>query len=294
MLQVKQRYNLVMISLRKLLCAWALLAVIDFSLAGWSQAPGEQPSTKTEMPRGATPAELLNEGIAAYNAGQFDAAIQDFKVAVTLNPAYWRAWLYLGTAYSTQTIPGLTTRENLQTAASAINALKHVPETNRDYATALRTMGTVYFNTSQFDEARDAELKLLNVVPFDAEAHYTIGVLDWTMAHRNALAILATEGLSDDGAGNEGLTLPACRSLQEKNSALVQEGIEHLTQAISLKPGYSDAMAYLNLTYRRHADFACGDASRAAEDVELANRWTQEAMTARALNEAAAPAAKQE
>jgi translation initiation factor 2B subunit (eIF-2B alpha/beta/delta family) len=39
-----------------------------------------------------------------------------------------------------------------------------------------------------------------------------------------------------------------------KYGALVDEGIADLQKAIQLRPDYDDAMAYLNLLYRRKAD----------------------------------------
>jgi hypothetical protein len=39
-----------------------------------------------------------------------------------------------------------------------------------------------------------------------------------------------------------------------KFAALVDEGIAKLQKAIELRPDYDDAMAYLNLLYRRKAD----------------------------------------
>ena len=39
-----------------------------------------------------------------------------------------------------------------------------------------------------------------------------------------------------------------------KYGTLIDEGITDLQKAISIKPDYDDAMAYLNLLYRRKAD----------------------------------------
>jgi hypothetical protein len=39
-----------------------------------------------------------------------------------------------------------------------------------------------------------------------------------------------------------------------KYGSLIDEGITDLQKAISLRPDYDDAMAYLNLLYRRKAD----------------------------------------
>jgi hypothetical protein len=41
---------------------------------------------------------------------------------------------------------------------------------------------------------------------------------------------------------------------QEKNGAVIDEGIKSLQQAMEHKTDYDDAMAYLNLLYRQKAD----------------------------------------
>jgi hypothetical protein len=42
----------------------------------------------------------------------------------------------------------------------------------------------------------------------------------------------------------------------------IEEGIEALKHAMSLRPDYDDAMAYLNLLYRRKADTVADEHSR--------------------------------
>jgi len=44
--------------------------------------------------------------------------------------------------------------------------------------------------------------------------------------------------------------------------ATIDEGIESLKHAISIKPDYDDAMAYLNLLYRRKADTVASQGER--------------------------------
>ena len=39
-----------------------------------------------------------------------------------------------------------------------------------------------------------------------------------------------------------------------KYGSMIDEGIDNLKKAIDLRPDYDDAMAYLNLLYRRKAD----------------------------------------
>ena len=44
------------------------------------------------------------------------------------------------------------------------------------------------------------------------------------------------------------------QEFEDQFEPTVNEGIEHMKQAIVLRPDYDDAMAYLNLLYRMKAD----------------------------------------
>jgi hypothetical protein len=103
--------------------------------------------------------------------------------------------------------------------------------------------------------------------PQNVDAFYTIGFIDWTQAYKNAVGILSTEGITDDGVGNTKMSDSTCDALIEKNRALVEDGFASLTRAIELKPDYYDAMQYLQLTYRRHADFQCGEPKGLNDDL---------------------------
>jgi hypothetical protein len=50
------------------------------------------------------------------------------------------------------------------------------------------------------------------------------------------------------------LPAPVRQDYAAKYGTLVDEGVSDLQKAISLKPDYDDAMAYLSLLYRRKAD----------------------------------------
>ena len=48
-----------------------------------------------------------------------------------------------------------------------------------------------------------------------------------------------------------------------------------LTTALSLKPDYDDAMAYMNLLYRERADIQCGDPAAYDADLKSADKWVK-------------------
>jgi tetratricopeptide (TPR) repeat protein len=236
--------------------------------------------------------EALAHGVAAFRNARYTAAVQHFKTAVALDPASAQARLYLGTAYGYQVVPNLDTPDNIVAAKNAIDTLKQVPEDAPEYLAALKQIASLYRNTKRLDEAKETELQVLKLEPTDAEAHYTIGVIDWMQEYKNAVRVLATANLTDEGNGNPKLNTSPCFELREQNSALAQDGIDHLTRAVDLKPDYEDAMQYLNLTYRRHADFACGDDKKRTEDMTQAEQWSKKAMTVRRQNESKAVTSK--
>ena len=59
---------------------------------------------------------------------------------------------------------------------------------------------------------------------------------------------------------------------------VVQDGIDNLNKAIALRPDYDDAMAYLNLLYRRKADLQCGDPPPSRLIPRAPTNWQEKAM----------------
>jgi len=140
---------------------------------------------------------------------------------------------------------------------------------------ALRQVASIHRNIKQYDAAKADELKIISLDGKDAEANYTIGVIDWTQAYKNATTILGAAGITDDGLGNVKKSKDVCAKLAEVNTPLVTEAQTYLQKAVDINPNYDDAMQYLNLNYRRKADLAQADA------------WVVKATGARKANEAA-------
>jgi tetratricopeptide (TPR) repeat protein len=149
----------------------------------------------------------------------------------------------------------------------------------------LEQIASIDRNIKKMDDAKLYERKVIALDPNNAEAYYTIGVVDWMQAYKSAVAILAADGLTDDGNGNVKKTKGACQKLQEANTAVVNEGLDVLQKAVSINPTYEEAMTYLNLMERRKADLECGDDAARKADLALADDWTQKSMGARKANE---------
>jgi len=74
-------------------------------------------------------------------------------------------------------------------------------------------------------------------------------------------------------------------TLKSENGQLVEEGLQYLNQAVANRANYDDAMAYLNLIYRRKADVDYGDAAAVKADIASAEDWRTKAMGTRKANE---------
>jgi tetratricopeptide (TPR) repeat protein len=229
--------------------------------------------------------DQLNKGVQAFKNARYEEAVDHFQTAIKLDPSSEDAKLYLATAYSYQVVPNLDTPENLTLAQKALDGFEAVLAKNPNDLTALEQIASIDRNIKKMDDAKLYERKVIALDPNNAEAYYTIGVVDWMQAYKGAVAILAADGLTDDGNGNVKKTKGACQKLQAANTAVVTEGLEALEKAVSINPTYEEAMTYLNLMNRRKADLECGDDAARKADLAQADEWTQKSMGARKANE---------
>ncbi len=230
--------------------------------------------------------DQLNKGVQAFKNARYEEATEHFQTAIELDPNYEAAKLYLATAYSYQVVPNLDTPENLKVAQKALDGFNAVLAKDPNDLTALKQVASIDRNIKKLDEAKEYEKKVIAIDPNDPEAYYTIGVVNWMQAYKNAVTILAADGLTDKADGNTKMTKPACAKMQAANAPLVSQGIEYLTKAIDINKNYDQAMEYLQLTYRRKADLECGNDAARKADLAKADELTQRAMGARKANEA--------
>ena len=229
--------------------------------------------------------DQLNKGVQAYKGAKYEEAIGHFEQAVNDDPTLPMARSYLATAYAMQVVPDLTTPDNIKTANLAIQNFQKVLDQRPDNVNAMKGIASIYFNIDDFEKAKQWQTKVLAADPQDAEAAYTIGSIDWRLAYRNAVQALKDVGMTDNGEGNPKMPKPTCQQLIQKNTPLVDEGIEYLQKAVEIRPNYDDAMAYLQLTYRRKADLDCGNDDARKTDMAKVDEWREKAMNTRKANE---------
>jgi len=229
--------------------------------------------------------DQLNKGVEAYKSSHYEEAIDHFQKATELDPSLPTAKSYLATALAQNVVPGLDTPENLKTAQQAIDIFKEVLVKDPTDVNSLKQIGGIYYSIKKLDDAKAWQKKVLAVDPKDPEAAYWVGMIDWTEAHENTLKALRPAGLSDDGEGNVKAPKKIMETIKAENAPLVNEGLRYLNQAVANRANYDDAMAYLNLIYRRKADVDYGDAAAVKDDLAKADEWRIKAMGTRKANE---------
>jgi len=229
--------------------------------------------------------DQLNKGVDAYKSARYEEAIGHFQKATELDPSLPMAKSYLATAYAQNVVPGLDTPDNLKTAQQAINMFQEVLTKDPKDINSMKQIAGIYFSIKKLDDAKEWQKKVLAVDPKDPEAAYTVGVIDWSKAHENTLKLLSPANINDDGEGNVKAPKKVLEQIKETNEPLVTEGLSYLNQAVTNRPNYDDAMAYLNLIYRRKADVDYQDANAVKDDVAKAKEWSAKAMGTRKENE---------
>ena len=206
--------------------------------------------------------DQLNKGVAAYKAAKYQVAIERFKSAVELDPSLLNAKLYLATAYANQYVPGSEMEENVKMGEQAIAEFQEVLKEDKNNVSSIQGIANLYFQMKRMNEAKDFYKQQIALDPNNAEAYYSVGVIDWTLAYqprmelKNRLKYKTDEPIKD---------AKERAALAVKNTPLIEEGMNALKKAMDLRPEYDDAMAYMNLLYREKADLEESPDNREAD-----------------------------
>jgi tetratricopeptide (TPR) repeat protein len=205
----------------------------------------------------------LNKGVNAFTAAQFDTAIEYFKQAKQLDPTLMNARLFLARAYAQQYIPGAPSDQNKRYAEQAIQEWKEVLQMDPNNLNAIDGIGAMLFyeGSTPFDpklmqESKTYHEEHMKLRPNDPEPYYWIGQIDYWIAYRANAQLRSDYNLKARKRIQEIDPLPTAvrEQFANQDGAVVEEGIENLQKAISLRPDYGDAMAFLNLLLRQKGD----------------------------------------
>ncbi len=225
--------------------------------------------------------DQINKGVADFKNARYESATVHFQNAAQIDPDNPNPRIYLATTYASQVVPGLKSPENDKLAQEALQNFHMVLDKDPNNVIALKQIASIDRSIGKIDESKADEKKVISLSPDDPEAYDTIGGVDWSITYKNALTILAANGLTDKSDGNVKLPKAACADLTAKNAPLIAEGLQYLQKAVDLNPTYEEAMTYMSLLERRKADTECGNADAIKADLSTADGWTQKAMGAR-------------
>jgi TonB family protein len=223
--------------------------------------------------------ETLNRGVAAFKAGRYADATAEFQKAVDADPSFLPAHLYLATAYMQQYVPGAESSENQSLWFRAESEFRKVLDLDRNNKVAMASIASLNLNAKKWDEARNWYKALINVDPADSVAYYSLGFIVWAQWYPEYSKARAAAGLAQAAPG----PIPDASvraALRAKWWPALDEGIWDLNQALSNKPQYADAMAYMNLLIRERADLR-DTAEEYRRDVAEADQWVQKALEAK-------------
>jgi tetratricopeptide (TPR) repeat protein len=224
--------------------------------------------------------DQLNKGVQAYKNARYEEAIDHFQKAVTLDPTLLNARLYLATAYAQQYIPGADTEDNNRMGQQAIDEYKAVLEKDPKNINSVKGIAYLYLQMKKFEDAKQYYRKATELDPNDPEPYYSVAVIDWTQAYQPRMEERAKLGLKPEEplSAKDKAQKQVCNQLKDKSSAVIDDGITNLTNALGKRADYDDAMAYLNLMYREKADLECEDPAARAADLKKADDWVDKTM----------------
>ncbi len=225
--------------------------------------------------------DQLNKGVQSYRSAQYPAAVEHFKQAIELDPAFPTARLYLATAYMMQYIPGAESPDNLKMAQAAHDQFQEVLRQDPKNEVAIASIASLYLNQTKWDEARQWYQKLVEVAPNNKEAFYSLGFIAWKTWYVPYATARANLGMKPEDPGP--IKDKKVRTqLQEKYGSIIEDGIANLQKALNIDKNYDDAMAYLNLLHRERADLMDTRAEYEKE-VNVADDWVQKALETKKL-----------
>jgi tetratricopeptide (TPR) repeat protein len=226
--------------------------------------------------------DQLNKGVQAYKEAQYEAAIEHFKNAVSLDKDLKTAKLYLATAYMQLYVPGIDTPDNNANAQQAIEEFKEVLSDDPKNENSLKGIASLYMNMKKFDEGAEYYKRAIAADPNDPEAYYSVGVIDWTAAYKDTNDLKVKAGLAGvEAPMRSKQDLKLCEEIKSRDEPKVDEGLKMLQTAMDKRQDYDDAMTYMNLLYIRKADMACNDPEAAAKYHQLSDDFANQAMAAR-------------
>jgi len=220
--------------------------------------------------------DQLNQGVRAFQSAQYPEAVEHFKTAVELDPAFPTARLYLATAYFQQYIPGAESPENTQMAKAAYDQFMKVLDQDTRNTVAMASVASLYLYQKKWDDAQQWYEKLVAVDPNNADAYYSLGFIAWSKWYPAYGTARVELGMKQDDPGPI-KDKKVKQELKTKWLPTINAGLQSLDKTLQINPEYEDAMSYENLLIRERADLLDSKEEYDAA-IKVANDWVQKAL----------------
>ena len=220
--------------------------------------------------------DQLNQGVRAFQSAQYPEAVEHFKTAVELDPAFPTARLYLATAYFQQYIPGAESPENTQMAKAAYDQFMKVLDQDTRNTVAMASVASLYLYQKKWDDAQQWYEKLVAVAPDNADAYYSLGFIAWSKWYPAYGTARVELGMKQDDPGPI-KDKKVKQELKTKWLPTINAGLQALDKTLQINPEYEDAMSYENLLIRERADLLDSKEEYDAA-IKVANDWVQKAL----------------
>ena len=241
----------------------------------------------------------LKKGNELYKNEQYSEALKQFQLGLERDPDATFAWRSVGLTALALYRPGDESPKNVQYGKTATEAFeKYLADYPRDQKVRDYLLST-YVNSKRYNEAlayldrrsQEAPLELSNIQQMKLNVLTQAGRLDdaWAFVKQHPEAAKPetyyTLGVAawDKSYHDSSLDLPT-------RTQLIDNGLEALGKALTMKPEYFEAMVYTNLLYREKAKIQT-DANLRTEYTAKADEFQQKALALRKKTMPAKPGA---
>lgn len=219
----------------------------------------------------------------AYNRRDFVTAVTHFQAAAAMETTNVKTRLFLANALLARWFsePADPYSPHAVAAQQQYEQVLAYDPGNRH---ALHGLAGIAINARRPADALEIARKLVHLDKSDAAAYYTIGVANWAIAYEPYAKSASGAGMHDLAIRDASVR----RNLRAKFLNGIDEGLESLERAISLKPDFDEAMAYTNLLLRLKAGIAETEAETQQLHVE-ADSWVKKAIALQQANKKLPP-----
>src|SRR5215813_11590366 len=232
----------------------------------------------------------IKKGNEFFKAGQYQAALASYQVALQLDPNQKKLYKNIGMTYMAMYQPGSKHPKDLEYASKAIENLKIYIAAYPDDKRAREFLVSMYLSTDKYDEAIAFYQDRLQADPKDTKALQSLATMyfkkgdfdkgvEW-LQKRAALEPNNPEGYLMIGiqAWDRSYHYPDIDPTAR--AKIIESGLEATQKALQLKPDYFDALTYINLLYREKAKIET-DPAKQQEDIATADKYRQQALDLR-------------